>query len=323
MKKRAYLTLLAAIFLFGEEPSAYKAGDLNSPNPYGLTSSEKKIVEQNKNIQNISTKLFDTAQSQAELRNEIDGIKSIMVGHSEKIRQFEQKIENDANSSLAMQNLEKKFDDNLKLQNENYDKIMSTLSALASLIDDTRETYISKEQLKAILGKNYKEVATSAKKSVTTPDKNSSLKAPTEEKPVATEKAEKETPKEQVSSKNAADIFKKAQQEFRDNKLQDAKATLEELKAKDPAYKKAVVEYYLGEIAYKNSAYKDALIHYQASVEVDEKASYIPIILFRTSVSLEKTGDKASAKKILSSLIKNYPDHYLVAPAKKRLAEIK
>jgi len=322
MKKSAYLAILAAIFLFGEEPSAYKAGDLSSPNPYGLTSSEKKIVEQNKNIQNISTKLFDTAQSQAELRNEIDGIKSIIVGHSEKIRQFEQKIENDANSSLAVQNLEKKFDDNLKLQNENYDKIMSTLSALASLMDDTRETYISKEQLKAILGKSYKEVETSAKKSAVTPDKNSGLKT-IEGKPATTEQTAKETQKEQILSLNAGDIFKKGQQEFRDNKLQEAKTTLEELKAKDPTYKKAVTEYYLGEIAYKNSAYKDALIHYQASVEADEKASYVPIILFRTGISLEKTGDKASAKKILNSLIKNYPDHYLAAPAKKRLAEIK
>lgn len=322
MKKNAYLTLLAAIFLFGEEPSAYKAGDLNSPNPYGLTSSEKKIIEQNKNIQNISTKLFDTAQSQSELRNEIDGIKSIMVGHSEKIKKFEQKIETDTNNSLSVQNLEKKFDDNLKLQNENYDKIMSTLSALASLIDDTRDTYISKEQLKAILGKNYKEISVSIKKSASVLDKNISLKA-TDEKPVAIEDVPKETQKEIPPQSSATDLFKKGQQEFRENKLQEAKATLEELKAKDPVYKKAITEYYLGEIAYKNSAYKDALVHYQASVEADEKASYIPIILFRTGISLEKTGDKASAKKILNSLIKNYPDHYLVAPAKKRLSEIK
>jgi len=106
MKKALYLTSLVAVFLFGAEPSAFKAGDLDAPNPYGLTSSEKKIVEQNKNIQSISRNLFDTAQSQQELRNELDGMKSLLIGHSEKIKRFESKIDSDDNGSLK--NLEKK-----------------------------------------------------------------------------------------------------------------------------------------------------------------------------------------------------------------------
>jgi TolA-binding protein len=321
MKKALYLTSLAAVFLLGAEPSAFKAGDLDAPNPYGLTNSEKKIVEQNKNIQNISTKLFDTAQSQVELRNEIDGIKSLVVGHSEKIKHFERKIDSDDNGSVKT--LEKKLDENLKLQNENYDKIMNTLSAIAALLDNTRETYVSKEQLKAILGKTYKEL----------PSKKQKATVPTTEAK-EDNKTEKATAKEQIEpiakaqtsdkpAANSDDTFKKAQQQYRDNKLKEAKNSFETLQKNDSEYKKALVAFYVGEIDYKNGDYKTALEQYQKSIEADEKASYVPIILFHTAVSLEKLNDKEAAKKIFNSLITNYPKHYLIPSAKKRVAEIK
>jgi len=329
MKKAIYITSVAAIFLFSAEPSAFKAGDLDLPNPYGLTSSEKKIVEQNKNIQNISTKLFDTAQSQIELRNEIDGIKSLVVGHSEKIKNFERKIDSDDNGSLKT--LEKKLNDNLKLQNENYDKIMSTLSALASLLDETREEYVSKEQLKAILGKNYKEIKSNKPKAK--PAKQEAAKENSDDnKTQKTEAVEKQedTPKKESAQKEKKEtpvnndaLFKEAQKNYRDNKLKEARQAFASIQKNDGEYKKGLVAFYIGEIDYKNGEYKTALEQYQKSVEADEKASYVPIILFHTAASLEKLGDKEAAKKILNSLITNYPKHYLLPSAKKKLAEIK
>lgn len=319
MKKAIYIASVTAISLIGAEPSAFKAGDLDAPTPYGLTSSEKKIVEQNKNLQNISTKLFDTAQSQIELRNEIDGIKSLVIGHSEKINNLERKIDSDDNGSLK--SLNKKLDDNLKLQNENYDKIMSTLSALAALLDETRDNYVSKEQLKAILGKNYKDIAP---KKVKPNPKATDVK--TEEAKQDQQKTESVTLTGKTkpdAAINVEESFKKAQQNFRDNKLKEAKSGFEAVANADSNYKKGLLAYYLGEIEYKNSNYKSALEQYQKSIEADEKASYVPIILFHTSVCLEKLNDKESAKKILNSLITNYPNHYLVAPAKKRVAELK
>ena len=319
MKKALCIASLAAVFLFGAEPSAFKAGDLDSPNPYGLTTSEKKIVEQNKNLQKISTKLFDTAQSQQELRNEIDGIKSLVIGHSEKIKNFDRKIDSDDNNSLKT--LEKRFEENLKLQNENYDKIMATLSAIAALIDDTRDNYVSKEQLKAVVGKNYKELG-SKKSKTPVADIN---KTATQPKPEKDETKTEEQPKKDKSEKQPSneELFKKAQQNFSANKLKEAKDGFETVKKADGEYKKATLAYYLGEIDYRNGDYKAALEHYQTSIELDEKATYIPTILYHTGISLEKLGDKESAKKIFNSLITNYPKDNLVKAAKKKLAEIK
>ncbi|MCI4400400.1 MAG: tetratricopeptide repeat protein [Campylobacteraceae bacterium] len=318
MKKAIYITSVAAVFLFGAEPSAFKAGDLDLPNPYGLTSSEKKIVEQNKNIQNISTKLFDTAQSQIELRNEIDGIKSLVVGHSEKIRDFDRKINSDDNNSIKT--LEKRFEENLKNQNENYDKIMKTLSAIAALLDDTRDNYVSKEQLKAIVGKNYKEIK--SKKTKAQPQ-DEAVDDNKTQKPEATKKQEGAQKEKKETLVNSDELFKEAQKNYRDNKLKEAREAFESIQKNDSEYKKGLVAFYIGEIDYKNGEYKTALEQYQKSIEADEKASYVPIILFHTAASLEKLGDKEAAKKILNSLITNYPKHYLLPSAKKKLAEIK
>jgi TolA-binding protein len=318
MKKAIYITSVAAVFLFGAEPSAFKAGDLDLPNPYGLTSSEKKIVEQNKNIQNISTKLFDTAQSQIELRNEIDGIKSLVVGHSEKIRDFDRKINSDDNNSIKT--LEKRFEENLKNQNENYDKIMKTLSAIAALLDDTRDNYVSKEQLKAIVGKNYKEIK--SKKTKAQPQ-DEAVDDNKTQKPEATKKQEGAQKGKKETLVNSDELFKEAQKNYRDNKLKEAREAFESIQKNDSEYKKGLVAFYIGEIDYKNGEYKTALEQYQKSIEADEKASYVPIILFHTAASLEKLGDKEAAKKILNSLITNYPKHYLLPSAKKKLAEIK
>ncbi len=332
MKKALYITSLAAVFLFGAEPSAFKAGDLDAPNPYGLTSSEKKIVEQNKNIQSISRNLFDTAQSQQELRNELDGMKSLLVGHSEKIKNFENKIDSDDKDSLKT--LNKKLDDNLKLQNENYEKIMKTLAALAALVDDTRGNYVSKEQLKNILGKKYK-VDTKPTKAEAKPSEESKAESNTtaEESPKAATQNEKaEAKKADDSNKsaekptvkqNSDELLKKAKRLHADGKLKESKSVFEEIVKNDPSYQTGLIAFYIAEIDYKNSNYKAALEQYQKSIEADEKASYIPTILFHTAVCLEKLGDKDGAKKILSSLITNYPKHYLVASAKKRLAELK
>lgn len=317
MKKSLFLICVATFSLFANEPSAFKAGDLDSPNPYGLTSSEKKIVEQNKNLQNISTKLFDTAQSQQELRNEIDGIKSLVEGHSQKIISFENKINGDDNDSLKTIN--RKLEENMRLQNENYDKIMSTLSALAALIDDTRGSFVSKEQLKKIVGKNYKEYTpVSPKKEI---DINKSEPQAKEKEPQKDKVAE--ASETQNGKLDAEELFLRAQKKFRDNKLADSKSDFEILIKEFPKYKTPLVEYYMGEISYKNSDYQQALEWYQKSIESDEKASYVPIILYHTGVSLEKLGDLMSAKKIYKTLETNYPKHYLVDAAKKRAAQIK
>jgi len=48
MKKNIFLLLLPLLSIYANEPSAFGAGDLTVDNPYGLTSSEKVLLETKK-----------------------------------------------------------------------------------------------------------------------------------------------------------------------------------------------------------------------------------------------------------------------------------
>jgi|GEM_PF-1316213 len=330
MKKKYLIFIVFLGILYAEEPSAFKAGDLDNPNPYGLTQSEKKIVEQNKNIQSISRTVFDTNQTQVELKNELDGIKSLLGSISEKQFVFADKLDSDKNGSLKdaqtkVEALSKKLDDNFKLQNENYDKIMATLTEMAKMIDNLSQNYVSKEQLKLNLGSKYKDLK--VKKSKTAINKNevndSATQKDESDKTTNSDEAiqnDSTQVKEDVKISND-DIFKKAEQLYKNNKFPEAKK--EFLKIVDKKYSKtATVEFYLGEIDYKNSEYKDALSHFQESINSDDTSSFIPLMLYHSGISLSKLDDKKSAKKVLDTLIKTYPKSYLVPQAKKKLSEL-
>lgn len=329
MKK---FTLIAiASIIFANEPSAFKAGDIDSPTPYGLTQSEKKIVEQNKNIQNISRTLFDSNQTQTELRNELDGIKSLLGSIGEKQQNYIDKIDSDKNGSLKDLNtkveaLNKKLEDNFKLQNENYDKIMSTLSEMAKIIDDITQNFVSKEQLKLNLGKNYKELKyqqtpkagdTNITKSEVVNEKKQEVNS-TQAINQEQNSTKVKTEQKQLSPE---ETFKQAEKLYKSNKLPEAKALLITIADKTFS-RKATTQFYLGEIEYKNGDYKAALGYFQDSINSDEKSSFIPLMLYHSAASLEKLDRKQDAKKVLDTLIKTYPKHYLIPSAKKRLTDL-
>ncbi len=281
MKKTLFL--LISTLLLANEPSAFKAGDLDSPTPYGLTQSEKKIVEQNKNIQSISRNLFDTNQTQSELRNELDGIKSLLGSIGEKQQRFSEKIDSDQNGSLKDVNtrvdaLSKKLEDNFKLQNENYDKIMQMLSEMAKMIDQKKVDTNTTEQ------------------NITKPLPEQSKLTPDE-------------------------TFKKAEKLYKSNNLTDSKALFLQIVDTNTS-KKAMTQFYLGEIEYKNTNYKASLGYYQDSINSDEKSSSVPLMLFHSAICLEKLNRKDDAKKVLDTLIKTYPSNYIIKSAKKKYSEL-
>lgn len=322
MKKVGFAALIA-LTAWANEPSAFGAGDLNSPDPYGLTPAEKKIYETDKSLQNISRTVLTAEQLQTELRTEVDGLKSILSGHDEKLREISGRLSGNDQSILKLQNdmnisiseIRSIVEQNFKLQNENYDKIMKAIGDLGAMIDKINEEYVAHSELKTMLGKNYK-LPARANKAV---DANiSAVETPTASKPVVVAQAQSDDSAQKMTPET---LFTAALENYKKNKLSDAKAKFLELTKS--GYKKESVYYYLGECDYKSGNYKEALESFQVSIEADDKSQFVPIILFHTSICLEKLNDKDGAKKILSSLIENYPKHWLNAPAKKRLTEIR
>jgi len=60
MNRSFIVTLLVAVLpysLFSAEESAFGAGDLENPTPYGLTSSEKVILKNKESLHKVVVKL--------------------------------------------------------------------------------------------------------------------------------------------------------------------------------------------------------------------------------------------------------------------------
>jgi len=60
MRRTVLYLSISVLSLFGsmQEPSAFGAGDLDAPNPYGLSSSEKHILKNQKDIKSLQNILM-------------------------------------------------------------------------------------------------------------------------------------------------------------------------------------------------------------------------------------------------------------------------
>lgn len=71
-------TAIVPILLNSAEPSAFGAGDLDSSSPYGLTSTEKVILQNKEKLHTVVVKSKNQANEVDSLRERIDGLQSII-----------------------------------------------------------------------------------------------------------------------------------------------------------------------------------------------------------------------------------------------------
>ena len=85
---RIYLAALFAaivpLTLTSAEPSAFGAGNLETSQPYGLTSSEKVILQNKNKLNKVVVKSNNQANEVDSLRERIDGLQTIIEGLSRK-----------------------------------------------------------------------------------------------------------------------------------------------------------------------------------------------------------------------------------------------
>lgn len=128
--------MATAISLFAEI-SAFKAGNLNSENPYGLTDNEKELLNNKRNVANIQGDLGSLSEQLQGLQSIIEGINSRMSRIEQRLSELEFRFSsNDSNdSSLTLSSLKSYIDETKAIQESNYKKITNTLNKLGSLID--------------------------------------------------------------------------------------------------------------------------------------------------------------------------------------------
>jgi TolA-binding protein len=138
------LAFLLTTLVAAGEPSAFGAGSLDSANPYGLTESERSIVE-NRQVSLSNQKLIRRQALKIEqLQETVEGLRSVIESISAKIGKTGQKLSEISEQSTKagqedIDNLQSQIDALKKSSENNYHKIQKALSGLTSAIDTPRK----------------------------------------------------------------------------------------------------------------------------------------------------------------------------------------
>ncbi len=286
--QKQILLLLVSISIYASEPSAFDAGNLDAPNPYGLTSSEKVILKNKKEVKTLSTNISFVKAELNDMQEKIDGIKSVVEAQNSRIYKIEQTLSkiksNDENRSIQIQTLKDDLNSTKELQIKNNQKVKLVLGELSSLIDSINSSYVSKD----MLTQKLKELE---------------------------DKFNKRYNSQKILSKSGKTIFAEAKKAFA--KKDYKKATeLFQVSIKK-RYLPATSNFYLGEINYKTKHYAKAIEYYKRSISLYDRASFTPTLLYHTYISFKKLGDKRNAKKFRDILIAKYPKSKVAKLAKK------
>ncbi|XOB61435.1 tetratricopeptide repeat protein [Campylobacterota bacterium DY0563] len=323
MYKILFITLfIASTFLKAEEISAFGAGDLNSKNPYGLTSTEKNILNNKKTLGTIDSKVKDVKLSLESISERIDGLESIYEGDSQKLNGSVLKINEiiknvEENSTLS----EKHTNDIADLKNvmaqiltmqEDFSKSLENLkkavSKISTNVSKINNSYISDKEFKSNMNQFITRAEFEALKK--------SLGIQTSGKSTAKSKSNKV-----LSQKDNGEILDEAIALFKKDYFTKAIPMFEHLVAEN--YKPATSNYYLGEMWYYRKKYEDAISYFKTSAMLYDKASYMPKLLLHSAISFEETKDFSNAANFYNSLIDIYPDSKEAKIAVKNLANIK
>lgn len=307
MNKFFYLSIIISSTLaLSNEVSVFGAGNLNSSNPYGLSSAEKHILKNKKELGSIDTKVKTVKSTIDSINERIDGLESIYEGDSQRLNSSVIKLnEMITNTETTNNQLNKNTQDiedvkkvvnqllsmqeEISLENKkNIDSLKLAIESLTKLVNEINLNYISTNEFKS----NMKQFVTKNEYNTKTVKSSSSNK--------------KSSLTNDFSKSAKKDLLVEAKNLFKKDNFTKAIPILSYLVEKN--YKPAESNFYLGEIYFYRKKYKTAIGYFKTSAMLYDKASWMPKLLLHSAVSFEKTKDIENASSFYNTLIDVYPD---------------
>jgi TolA-binding protein len=301
------------------EVSVFGAGDLNSPNPYGLTSAEKVIIKNKQILTKNQKKINRVDSSIKELFERVEGLESVVDGESVRVNKLSKKFNKHLeNFKLQSDNLDLKITQNKQSiqNNSNILKSFATkLELLQSDIDTNKQNILN---LKSSLDKAVQLLNNISNNYVSRKEFNTLLDIIDKKSKKVAKKNSKS--KDSFDGKSKKNLIEKARYYFKKDYFTKALPILEYLIKYN--YRPAECNFLVGEIKYYRKKYADALHFFKTSMLLYDKARYLPKLLLHSAVCFEKSGDKAQAKTFYSTLIDIYPDTNEAKQASKKIKKL-
>lgn len=321
----ATLVTVISLSLQSAEPSAFGAGDLTNPNPYGLTSKERILLETKHKLHSVEVKSHSQENMVEMLSERIDGIESVLdslgrKSHKNKnnIQTLDTKlIKQNANVELYIRQIEKKLANNKNLlenvskdiikNKEDINRITLAISELSKVLDDINAKYISKDEFNNLVKdfNNFKLLMVEEFKNL----KNQA----------------KVSQKSEFDNMSNGDVATKAKRFFEKKNYAKAIKYYRYLIKKN--YRPANSHYVLGEVYFNQRDYGNAISYFKKSAKLYKKANYFPKLLatlmLHTAISMQRTKDYRNAKVFYRAVIMKYPNSNEAVEAKKLLEKLK
>jgi len=284
-----FISSVLSTLLLAAEPSAFGAGDLNSPSPYGLTSNEKVILDTKNKLHKVSVKSNNQENKLDSLRERIDGLQSVIESlsrkaHNNKIKLNKQSELNNRNNDNRSK-YENRLSEIVKLNELNISQQKIVISEISQLLDEINSNYVTKKEFNRLINdvNSFKDLITKELKSREKKPLNSKLKL-----------------------KNNATISTQAKALYNKKYYTKSIENYEYLIKKN--YKPAYAHYMIGEMNYKRKNYSNAISYFKKSASLYSKASYMPKLMLHTAISMQKTRDKVHANSFFKAIISKYPN---------------
>jgi len=297
MNKNFLIAFIAILpyCLFSAEPSAFGAGDINNPSPYGLTTKEKLLLDNKNELKKVIVKSNNQANKVDSLRDRLDGLQSIIESLSQKSHTNKLKLkESDRQNTLQIEKTDE-YEKRLSLSTQSntdliilnvqeIEKIKLLITELSAIIDTINSSYVSKNDFNTLVSDVNKF------KDLVAKELKSKIKS-------------KATNNSKLSN---GEIETKAKKLYNKKHYTKSIELYEQLITKK--YKPARSHYMVGEMYYNRKNYADAMAYFKKSASLYSKASYMPVLMLHMAISMDKTGDKVNAKNFYEAVISKYPE---------------
>ena len=274
--------------MYAAEPSVFEAGDLNSPNPYGLTPSERAIYANKKEIDTLKRQLYALQTTVDALKERVAGIESLVEGIDENLNKMRRSSSQNEQNLSVIEDLRSDLNATMEYQRKEFAKLKAILRKLTKMVDRIEANYVSKSELQAELKKIYALLG-----------KSSGATAQTNLSP--------------------AQAYAKARKAYKERRYTEAKELFEQAAAKK--YKPATSNFYAGESCYYAKDYACAVQKYKQSASLYANSSYMPTLLLHTAISLQRLGKKDEAQKFFKNLVRLYPKSKAATLARKYIKQ--
>ena len=321
------------VLVLNAETSMFGAGNLESSSPYGLTKTEKVIVENKKVVKKNEEILKRTNIELENLSERFDGVNSLIESESLKLNKvfvslnnqiedfklFKQtsNLEINKNTELIA-NMQVAIDLDIQkiklkiIQNENNIKnLKDSFDKIVKLANNINSNYVTKKEFDKLLLLLDKKLVNSNYVTKKEFDKILLLLDKKSVKNISS------TTEKISNAKSSKELLDEAKHLFKIDYFTKAKIIFEDLIAIE--YRPAESNFYIGEINYYRKNYKDALHFYKKSMTLDDKAEYLPRLLLHSAISFEELGDKENANNFYSTLVDIYPVSDEAKEASKKL----